>query len=71
MMPQLREAYDKIVEYYKYNEIGIYDDTPDLDRALVMADAYYGDPSSLVTLCKAIKMPIMIQNAMVISEGGD
>ena len=71
MRPQLAEAYDKIVKYYTDKEIGIYDDTADLDRALVMADAYYGDPSSLVTLCKAIKMPIMIQNAMVISEGGD
>ena len=68
MRPKLWDAYEKIVKYYKDNEIGIYDDTADLDRALVIADAYYGDPSSLVTLCKAIDMPIMIQNAMVICD---
>ncbi|SFG25770.1 hypothetical protein [Oribacterium sp. WCC10] len=68
MRPQLYAAYEKIVERYKSEDFGIYDDTADMDRALVMADAYYGDQSSLVTLCKAIGMPIMIQNAHVIEE---
>ncbi len=68
MRPQLWEAYEKIVDRYKSEDIGIYDDTADMDRALVMADAYYGDSSSLVTLCKAIGMPIMIQNPYVIEE---
>ena len=68
MRPQLYEAYEKIVDIYKAEDFGIYDDTADMDRALVMADAYYGDYSSLVTLCKAIGKPIMIQNAHVIEE---
>ncbi len=68
MRPQLWTDYEKVVKYYQMSEIGIYDDTADLDRALVLADAYYGDQSSLVTLCKAINMPIMIQNPMVIEE---
>ena len=68
MRPQLWEAYEKIVARYKAEDFGIYDDTADMDRALVMADAYYGDSSSLVTLCKAIGMPIMIQNPYVIEE---
>ncbi len=68
MRPQLWAAYDKIVEYYKQNEIGIYDDTPDLDRALIIADAYYGDHSSLVALCQSINIPVMIQNPEVIDE---
>lgn len=40
----------------KKKEIGIYDDTADMDRAIIIADAYYGDASSLVTLCKAVKL---------------
>lgn len=68
MKPQLYGAYEKIVESYKAEDFGIYDDTADMDRALILADAYYGDTSSLVTLCKAIGMPIMIQNAYVIEE---
>lgn len=71
MRPELWGAYEKIVEFYKQKEIGIYDDTADLDRALIIADAYYGDHSSLVTLCQAINMPIMIQNPLVIEEGTD
>lgn len=68
MRPQLWEKYRKLVERYKNANIGIYDDSADMDRALVLADAYYGDGSSLVTLCKAINMPIMIQNASVLCE---
>lgn len=68
MRPQLWEEYRKLVERYKNANIGIYDDSADMDRALVLADAYYGDGSSLVTLCKAINMPIMIQNASVLCE---
>lgn len=71
MRPELWKAYEKIVETYKQKEIGIYDDTADMDRALIIADAYYGDHSSLVTLCQAINMPIMIQNPLVIEEGKD
>ncbi|WP_242945241.1 hypothetical protein [Oribacterium sp. C9] len=68
MRPHLADVYDKIVEIYKTEDLGIYDDTADMDRALVLADAYYGDRSSLVTLCKAIGMPVMLQNPFVIDE---
>ena len=44
---------------------GNYDDTPDLDRALILSDAYYGDGSSVVQLCRRIDMPVMIQNVNV------
>lgn len=65
MRPKLWEDYNKIVEEYKKDGWGIYDDTPDMDRALVMSDAYYGDTSSLVQLYKKLKKPIMIQNVEV------
>lgn len=66
MRPQLWEQYKALVEYYKKEDIGIYDDTVDMDRAIVIADAYYGDTADLVTLCKAINMPVMIQNSLII-----
>ena len=40
----------------------IYDDSADLDRAIVVSDAYYGDASSIVQLFQKTRKPIMIQN---------
>lgn len=66
MRPQLWADYQEIVETYREQGWGIYDDSADLDRALVMSDAYYGDHSSLVELCKSVGMPVMIQNVEII-----
>lgn len=66
MRPQLSNEYLKIVDTYIQEGWGIYDDSADMDRAIVLADAYYGDRSSLVTLCKAVGMPIMIQNPQLV-----
>ena len=68
MHPELCEQYNELVKEYCDAGWGIYDDSSDLDRALVWADAYYGDPSSLVQLCQARKIPIMIQNPKIVSE---
>ena len=65
MRPELLDDYMKIVNKYKADDFGIYDDSPDMDRALVLSDAYYGDRSSLVVLYEKIKKPIMIQNVNV------
>lgn len=66
MRPDLWESYYAVVEEYKNAGWGIYDDTAELDRAIAISDAYYGDSSSLVKLCKTRKMPIMIQNASIL-----
>ena len=62
MRPELADDYVQIVEEYKKADFGIYDDSADLDRAIILSDAYYGDHSSVVELYKATKKPIMIQN---------
>ena len=62
MHPQLRKEYQKIVEEYKNAGWGIYDDTADLDRAIVLSDGYYGDLSSVVQLCRKAGKLVMIQN---------
>ena len=60
MRPALAEAYRAVVEEYKSAGWGIYDDTPDVDRAIICTDAYYGDGSSLVALYRATGKPVMI-----------
>ncbi len=61
MRPQLKEQYESIVREYKDAGWGIYDDSPDLDRAIAVSDAYYGDHSSIVWLYQLTGKPIMIQ----------
>ena len=68
MRPNLWEEYEKIVNDYIAEGWGIYDDTPDLDRAIILSDAYYGDHSSVVQLYTRTKKPIMIQNVNVLSD---
>ena len=66
MKPQLWAEYEKIVNEYKEQGWGIYDDSAELDRAITLADAYYGDSSSVVQLCQEAKIPVMIQNAEIL-----
>lgn len=66
MRPQLIDGYNKLLEKFHEKNIGIYDDTPDMTKSLVISDAYYGDSSSIVVLCKAIEKPVMIQNVNVL-----
>ena len=68
MRPQLLEKYNKIVENYKKENFGIYDNTPDLYSALTHTDMYYGDDSSLIHLCGVQGKPIMMQNMQVLLE---
>lgn len=67
MRPQLWEGYRKIRDRYKEEGWGIYDDTADIDRAVVISDAYYGDQSSIVQMCQKTEKPIMIQNVEIVS----
>ncbi len=65
MRPDLWEAYKVVRDKYIEDGFGIFDDSPDMDRALIYSDAYYGDGSSLVELYKKTGKPIMIQSATV------
>lgn len=66
MRPQLRDEYIQLVEEYKKEGWGIYDDTADMDRAVVLSDAYYGDPSSIVELYRKTGKPVMVQNVKML-----
>ena len=65
--PRLWEEYKGIVDTYRSEGWGIYDDTPDMDRAIALSDGYYGDPSSIVQLCKERGLPVMYQDVEVIN----
>lgn len=67
MRPDLYAEYREIVRTYREEDWGIYDETADIDRAIVLSDAYYGDWSSVVEMYKLTKKPIMIQDCETLS----
>ncbi len=66
MKPQLLKKYERLVVAYQSEGWGIYDDTTDLDRAIKISDAYYGDPSSVIQLFRKVGKPVMVQNVNVL-----
>lgn len=66
MRPQLWEAYREIRDRYIEECWGIYDDTADMDRAIMLSDAYYGDMSSIVQLYQQTRKVAMIQGVNTI-----
>ena len=68
MRPALVDRYESIVEKYKSEGWGIYDNTPNLDRSIAIADGYYGDYSSVVQLFGKANKPSIIQNALFTSN---
>lgn len=62
MRPKLWAGYEKLVKTYMEDGWGIYDDTSDINRAIAVSDAYYGDPSSVVQMYEETGKPIMMQN---------
>lgn len=68
MRPHLWEEYGKLVEWYCSEEWGIYDDSADLDRAVVLSDAYYGDGSSVIQLYQKVGKPVMLQSVNILQQ---
>lgn len=62
MNPQILPEYLAMIDRFRKEEIGIYDDTADMERAIAISDAYYGDGGSLLELYRATDKPMMIQN---------
>jgi hypothetical protein len=71
MRPHVIYEYKKIVADFVREEWGIFDDTPNLHRALAWTDAYYGDISSLVALYECTKKPLMIQSPWIYDDTKD
>jgi len=68
MKPYLMEEIKNIENDYKKKGFGIYDDTSNLHRSLALADAYFGDWSSLVPMFAVTEKPIMIEKLNLIRK---
>lgn len=83
MRPALANQYRGIVEKYRRKayqfhdgeilsgdipkSLFVYDDTPDLDRAISISDGYYGDWSSLVAMYASTGKPTVIQDVATVN----
>ncbi|WP_333650836.1 hypothetical protein [Lacrimispora sp.] len=63
MRPHLWNEYSGIVSSYKSEGWGIFDESGDVDRAIIISDAYYGDGGSLFALYEKTGKLMMVQNA--------
>lgn len=65
MNPEVENQYLELVEQYKAEHIGIYDDSADLHRAVNVSDAYYGSTSSVMEMFRVQQKPIMVMNLKI------
>ncbi len=62
MRPKLAAEYKDIVNEYKKENWGIFDESSDMYKAISISDAYYGDNSSVAVLYLKTGKPVMIAN---------
>jgi len=61
LRPQLWKEYEEIVDMFREEEWGIYDESDDTEGVILISDAFYGDPGYLMNLCRKKGIPVMIQ----------
>ncbi|MCC8025341.1 MAG: hypothetical protein LIP16_08575 [Clostridium sp.] len=62
MRPRLAAQYAQITEEYCREGWGIYDESPNLHRAIAWSDRYYGDRGSLIWLYGMTGKPVLISS---------
>ncbi|CAM4490111.1 hypothetical protein [Paenibacillus xylanexedens] len=69
MRPQFKQKYSELKRFFIENDIGIYDETPDIANTIALSDAYIGDSgTSVVSLFGIAGKPIFILNNNIITE---
>ncbi|SDM73937.1 hypothetical protein [Paenibacillus jilunlii] len=69
MRPEFKQIYSKIKRFFIENDIGIYDDTPDVANTIALCDAYIGDSgTSVVSLFGIAGKPIFILDNNINTE---
>lgn len=63
--PELLDKYNAIVEEYKKAGWGIYDDTKDMETAITLCDAYFGDADGVAHRCETLGKPVMLQSVEI------
>ena len=66
LRPEISDSFRELIEYFTHEGIGVLDTDPDPAPSIALADAYYGDPGSVMELFKLTKKPIMIENPDVL-----
>lgn len=63
MRKEFRPKYDELKRYFIEHDLGIYDDTPDIEHTIAQCDAYIGDAATSVTALFGIAgKPLFILN---------
>lgn len=69
MRPQFKGFYDQLQRRFFQEQIGIYDDTPDMEKTIAQCDAYIGDAATSVTsIFGIVGKPLFILNNGIHSE---
>ena len=74
MRPGYKAVYEGLKTYFLENDLGIYDDTPDIANTIALSDVYIGDSGTSVTsLFGIVGKPMFILNNDIHSapEGED
>lgn len=64
---RLRDKYNKIVDKYKTEAWGIYDESTDYKDLVDVCDAFYGDPGNMPHICRLKKKPAMIESIDILN----
>lgn len=69
MRPEFMPVYEKLKQYFIENNLGIYDDTPEIEPTIAQCDAYIGDGATSVTaLFAAAGKPLFLLDNRIDSE---
>lgn len=72
MRKEYRSVYNRLKRYFIQNDLGIYDDTPDIEKTIALCDSYIGDAGTSVTaLFGAAGKPIFILNNRMCTQPGE
>ncbi|MBQ9610055.1 MAG: hypothetical protein IJV15_11520, partial [Lachnospiraceae bacterium] len=63
---KLRDGFRNIVERYKSEGWGIYDESYDYSSLIELCDAYYGDSGNIPHVLRYDKKPVMLQNVDIV-----
>ena len=66
--PELYQSYCQIVQEYREEGYGIYDESSDLHRAMAISDVYYGDGSSVAALWEKSGKPLLFEDSRITSN---
>ncbi len=60
--PGLWQQYRSLVQEYREEAWGIYDDSCEAERAIALCDACYGDGGTVINTCRTRKKPVKLQD---------